>query len=63
MGIAGKVIGIVALAMLVFDFGNSASLIDLLRDFADGPSGVVIPIAGIALLLGQAWIRSRTRDE
>lgn len=63
VGITGKVIGVVALAMLVFDFGNSESLAGLLRYIAEGPSGIVAPIAGIVFLLGRAWIRSQTRDE
>lgn len=62
VGIAGKVIGVFALAMLVFDFGRSEPLISLLRDIAAGPSGVAVPVAGIAFLLGRAWIRSQTSD-
>lgn len=60
---AGKVIGVCALAMVVFDWGNSESLVDLLRYIANGPSGIVAPIAAIVFLLGRAWLRSRTRDE
>lgn len=46
--IAGKAIGIVALAMLLFGFGNSESLINTLRYILAEPSGIVVPIAGIA---------------
>lgn len=62
VGIAGKVIGVFALAMLVFDFGRSEPLISLLRDIAAGPSGVAVPVAGIVFVLGRAWIGSQTSD-
>lgn len=62
-GIAVRVVGTSALAMMVFDLGNGGVLLDWVRETVTSGAGVALPIGGTAYLLVREWLRARPRPE
>lgn len=62
-GVAVRAVGTVALAMMVFDWGNGGALMEWIRQTITSGAGVALPIGGTAYLLMREWIRARSRPE
>lgn len=62
-GVAVRVVGTVALAMMVFDWGNGGALMEWIRETVTSGAGVALPIGGAAYLLIREWLRARPRPE
>ena len=62
-GVAVRLVGTAAVAMMVFDLGNGGDLMEWIRETVTSGAGVALPISGAAYLLIREWLRARPRPE